>query len=82
MILFRIVQNSESNDLYPLCVPVLYEPSICSQRQYKCGCRLACAHAKWMQLAQNCVQCARFGISCVEPSGFGTKGICNWKVKS
>jgi len=25
---------------------------------------------------------ARSGISGVEPSGFGTRGICKWKVKS
>lgn len=77
--MFRVVQNSKSNDLYPLSVLVLYELCVCFQQQYKCGCRLACeVDAAGLELCP----LARSGISGVEPSGFGTKGIGNWKVKS
>jgi len=75
----RVVQNSESNDVYPLSVPVLYELCVCFQQQYKCGYRPACeVDAAGSELCP----LSRFGISGVEPSGFGTKGLGNWKVKS
>jgi hypothetical protein len=79
VVVFRVDQNSESNDLYPLSVPVLYELYVCFQQQYKCGCRLACeVDAAGSELCP----LAGFGISGVEPSGFGTRGLVKWKVKS
>lgn len=79
MVVFRVVQNSESNDLYPLSVQVLYEICVCFQQLYKCGCRLACeVDAAGSELCP----LALFGIIGVELSGFGTKGIGNWKVQS
>jgi hypothetical protein len=51
VVVFRVVQNSESNDLYPLSIPVLYEFCVCFQHQYNVDLGW---HAKWMQLAQNC----------------------------
>jgi hypothetical protein len=52
VIVFRVVQNSESNDLYP---PVFH---FCMNSPFVFNSIITVdvsVHAKWMQLAQNCV---------------------------